>query len=95
MTLFLFSYAFLCIPFLFCYLFFGRLLDDREQRNSESSLAQLLRTDQAVSRRYNDHGGGLLNPTQILGQSPRKSKCVLFLSHHRFIHCIYFIYFLY
>ncbi|XP_018397064.1 PREDICTED: protein similar [Cyphomyrmex costatus] len=49
------------------------LLDDREQRNSESSLVQLLRTDQAVSRRYNDHGGGLLNPTQILGQTPRKN----------------------
>ncbi|XP_011696892.1 PREDICTED: uncharacterized protein LOC105455341 [Wasmannia auropunctata] len=49
------------------------LLDDREQRNSDSSLAQLLRTDQAVSRRYNDHGGGLLNPTQILGQAPRKN----------------------
>ncbi|KYQ50321.1 Hypoxia-inducible factor 1-alpha [Trachymyrmex zeteki] len=49
------------------------LLDDREQRNSESSLAQLLRTDQAVSRRYNDHGGGLLNSTQILGQTPRKN----------------------
>ncbi|XP_071573647.1 uncharacterized protein Sima [Temnothorax nylanderi] len=49
------------------------LLDDREQRNSESSLAQLLRTDQAVSRRYNDHGGGLLNPTQLLGQTPRKN----------------------
>ncbi|XP_011874728.1 PREDICTED: protein similar isoform X2 [Vollenhovia emeryi] len=47
------------------------LLDDREQRNSESSLVQLLRTDQAVSRRYNDHGGGLLNP-QLLGQTPRK-----------------------
>ncbi|XP_012535066.1 protein similar isoform X2 [Monomorium pharaonis] len=49
------------------------LLDDREQRNSESSLAQLLRTDQAVSRRYNDHGGGLLNTMQILGQAPRKN----------------------
>ncbi|XP_011644069.1 uncharacterized protein LOC105431526 isoform X1 [Pogonomyrmex barbatus] len=48
------------------------LLDDRE-RGSESSLAQLLRTDQAVSRRYNDHGGGLLNPTQLLGQTLRKN----------------------
>ncbi|XP_070522576.1 uncharacterized protein Sima isoform X2 [Cardiocondyla obscurior] len=56
------------------------LFDDREQRNSDSSLAQLLRTDQAVSRRYNDHGGGLLNPTQILGQTFRKSKNVVFES---------------
>ncbi|XP_012057137.1 PREDICTED: uncharacterized protein LOC105620242 [Atta cephalotes] len=57
------------------------LLDDRE-RNSESSLAQLLRTDQAVSRRYNDHGGGLLNSTQILGQTPRKN--MLFESNRWF-----------
>ncbi|XP_029171939.1 hypoxia-inducible factor 1-alpha-like isoform X2 [Nylanderia fulva] len=47
------------------------LLDDREQRGSESSLAQLLRTDQAVSRRYNDHGGGLMNP--LFGQIPKKN----------------------
>ncbi|XP_050444881.1 uncharacterized protein LOC126848222 isoform X2 [Cataglyphis hispanica] len=48
------------------------LLDDREQRGSESSLAQLLlRTDQAVSRRYNDHGGGLMNP--LFGQITKKN----------------------
>ncbi|XP_029661512.1 uncharacterized protein LOC115234518 isoform X2 [Formica exsecta] len=47
------------------------LLDDREQRGSESSLAQLLRTDQAVSRRYNDHGGGLMNP--LFGQISKKN----------------------
>ncbi|KAG7204062.1 hypothetical protein KM043_001916 [Ampulex compressa] len=49
------------------------LVEDRDQRGSDSSLAQLLRTDQAVSRRYNDHGGGLVNPAQVLGQMPRKS----------------------
>ncbi|XP_012231010.1 hypoxia-inducible factor 1-alpha isoform X2 [Linepithema humile] len=49
------------------------LFDDREQRGSESSLAQLLRTDQAVSRRYNDHGGGLMNPAHIFEQTSRKS----------------------
>jgi len=74
--------------------FFDRLLDDRE-RNSESSLAQLLRTDQAVSRRYNDHGGGLLNSTQILGQTPRKSKHVFFLLVRYFIYYTNFIFFLY
>ncbi|KAL6444881.1 hypothetical protein ACFW04_002123 [Cataglyphis niger] len=48
------------------------LLDDREQRGSESSLAQLLlRTDQAVSRRYNDHGGGLMN--SLFGQITKKN----------------------
>ncbi|KAI4472834.1 hypothetical protein M0802_016482, partial [Mischocyttarus mexicanus] len=47
--------------------------EDREQRDVDSSLAQLLRTDQAVARRYNDHGGGLVNPVQVLGQIPRKN----------------------
>ncbi|XP_025263937.1 hypoxia-inducible factor 1-alpha isoform X2 [Camponotus floridanus] len=50
------------------------LLDDREQRGSESSLAQLLRTDQAVSRRYNDHGGGLMNP--LFGQISKKNTAL-------------------
>lgn len=49
------------------------LADDRDQRDVDSSLAQLLRTDQAVSRRYNDHGGGLVDPVQVLGQIPRKN----------------------
>ncbi|XP_043491442.1 uncharacterized protein LOC122517129 isoform X2 [Polistes fuscatus] len=49
------------------------LAEDREQRDVDSSLAQLLRTDQVVSRRYNDHGGGLVNPVQVLGQIPRKN----------------------
>lgn len=53
---------------------FYRLVEDRDQRDVDSSLAQLLRTDQAVARRYNDHGGGLVNPVQVLGQIPRKSK---------------------
>lgn len=50
------------------------MIDDKEQRPSDSSLAQLLKTDQIVSRKYNDHGGGLVNPVQVLGQIPRKSK---------------------
>ncbi|XP_046815692.1 uncharacterized protein LOC124422817 isoform X1 [Vespa crabro] len=49
------------------------LVEDRDQRDVDSSLAQLLRTDQAVARRYNDHGGGLVNPVQVLGQIPRKN----------------------
>ncbi|EFN75728.1 hypothetical protein EAI_09730 [Harpegnathos saltator] len=50
------------------------LSDDREQRGSESSLAQLLRTEQVTaSRRYNDYGGGLVNPAQVFGQIPRKN----------------------
>lgn len=51
-----------------------RMLDEKEQRMTDSSLAQLLKTDQVVSRIYNDHGGGLVNPVQVLGQIPRKSK---------------------
>lgn len=53
--------------------FSRRLLTEKEQRTTDSSLAQLLKTDQ-VSRKYNDHGGGLVNPVQVLGQIPRKSK---------------------
>nr|XP_034192660.1 protein similar-like isoform X1 [Osmia lignaria] len=49
------------------------MLDEKEQRTSDSSLAQLLKTDQVVSRKYNDHGGGLVNPVQVLGQIPRKN----------------------
>nr|XP_012150065.1 PREDICTED: hypoxia-inducible factor 3-alpha isoform X1 [Megachile rotundata] len=49
------------------------IVDDKEQRTSDSSLAQLLKTDQVVSRKYNDHGGGLVNPVQVLGQIPRKN----------------------
>ncbi|XP_014477700.1 PREDICTED: protein similar isoform X2 [Dinoponera quadriceps] len=49
------------------------LAEDREQRGSESSLAQLLRTEQVASRRYNDYGGGLVNPAQIFGQMPKKN----------------------
>ncbi|XP_031848745.2 HIF-1 transcription factor component sima isoform X1 [Nomia melanderi] len=49
------------------------MLDEKEQRMTDSSLAQLLKTDQVVSRKYNDHGGGLVNPVQVLGQIPRKS----------------------
>lgn len=49
------------------------LIDDREQRGSESSLAQLLRTEQVASRRYNDHGGGLINTAQVFGQIPKKN----------------------
>ncbi|CAD1479825.1 unnamed protein product, partial [Heterotrigona itama] len=48
------------------------LLTEKEQRTTDSSLAQLLKTDQ-VSRKYNDHGGGLVNPVQVLGQIPRKN----------------------
>ena len=55
--------------------FSRRLLTEKEQRTTDSSLAQLLKTDQ-VSRKYNDHGGGLVNPVQVLGQIPRKSKWV-------------------
>lgn len=51
-----------------------RMLAEKEQRTSDSSLAQLLKTDQVVSRKYNDHGGGLVNPVQVLGQIPRKSE---------------------
>ncbi|XP_015440217.1 PREDICTED: protein similar isoform X1 [Dufourea novaeangliae] len=47
--------------------------EKKEQRPSESSLAQLLKTEQIVSRKYNDHGGGLVNPVQVLGQLPRKN----------------------
>ncbi|XP_076667210.1 HIF-1 transcription factor component sima isoform X2 [Andrena cerasifolii] len=50
------------------------MIDDKEQRPSDSSLAQLLKTDQIVSRKYNDHGGGLVNPVQVLGQIPRKNS---------------------
>ncbi|XP_076656924.1 HIF-1 transcription factor component sima isoform X2 [Halictus rubicundus] len=49
------------------------MLDEKDQRMSDSSLAQLLKTDQVVSRKYNDHGGGLVNPVQVLGQIPRKN----------------------
>ncbi|KAG9434019.1 hypothetical protein HZU67_04570 [Apis mellifera carnica] len=49
------------------------MLAEKEQRTSDSSLAQLLKTDQVVSRKYNDHGGGLVNPVQVLGQIPRKN----------------------
>ncbi|XP_017761384.1 PREDICTED: protein similar [Eufriesea mexicana] len=49
------------------------MIAEKEQRTSDSSLAQLLKTDQVVSRKYNDHGGGLVNPVQVLGQIPRKS----------------------
>lgn len=57
-----------------------RMLAEKEQRTSDSSLAQLLKTDQVVSRKYNDHGGGLVNPVQVLGQIPRKSEwCSLFI----------------
>ncbi|XP_076235560.1 HIF-1 transcription factor component sima [Calliopsis andreniformis] len=49
------------------------IIDEKERRTSDSSLAQLLKTDQAVSRKYNDHGGGLVNPVQVLGQIPRKN----------------------
>lgn len=73
------------------FFFFDRLVDDREQRNSESSLAQLLRTDQAVSRRYNDHGGGLLNPTQLLGQTPRKSKRIFSRSSFYLFYLFFYI----
>lgn len=52
------------------------MLAEKEQRTSDSSLAQLLKTDQVVSRKYNDHGGGLVNPVQVLGQIPRKSECL-------------------
>ncbi|XP_019887026.1 hypoxia-inducible factor 1-alpha isoform X1 [Ooceraea biroi] len=52
------------------------LLDDREQRGSESTLAQMLRTDQMILRQYNDHGGGLMNPTQILGQTSKKPDAI-------------------
>ncbi|XP_076380332.1 HIF-1 transcription factor component sima isoform X1 [Megalopta genalis] len=48
------------------------MLDEKDQRMTDSSLAQLLKTDQVVSRKYNDHGGGLVNPVQVLGQIPRK-----------------------
>ncbi|KOC66656.1 Hypoxia-inducible factor 1-alpha, partial [Habropoda laboriosa] len=48
------------------------MVTEKEQRTSDSSLAQLLKTDQVVSRKYNDHGGGLVNPVQVLGQIPRK-----------------------
>ncbi|OAD54410.1 Hypoxia-inducible factor 1-alpha, partial [Eufriesea mexicana] len=50
------------------------MIAEKEQRTSDSSLAQLLKTDQVVSRKYNDHGGGLVNPVQVLGQIPRKSE---------------------
>ncbi|XP_066601535.1 protein similar isoform X2 [Prorops nasuta] len=46
-------------------------------RSNDSSLAQLLRTDQIASRRYNDHGGGLVNPMQVLGQICRKSNTAI------------------
>ncbi|XP_076756551.1 HIF-1 transcription factor component sima [Xylocopa sonorina] len=49
------------------------MVAEKEQRTSDSSLAQLLKTDQVVSRKYNDHGGGLVNPVQVLGQIPRKN----------------------
>ncbi|CAL7951157.1 unnamed protein product [Xylocopa violacea] len=49
------------------------MVAEKEQRTSDSSLAQLLKTDQVVSRKYNDHGGGLVNPVQVLGQMPRKN----------------------
>ncbi|CAK9813264.1 Hypoxia-inducible factor 1-alpha [Anthophora quadrimaculata] len=49
------------------------MVTEKEQRTSDSSLAQLLKTDQVVSRKYNDHGGGLVNPVQVLGQIPRKN----------------------
>lgn len=82
----------------FCCFFSGRLLDDREQRGSESSLAQLLlRTDQAVSRRYNDHGGGLMNP--LFGQITKKSEHTF--SQSPYLHalslcvCNYIFYFYY
>lgn len=61
---------------------FYRMLDEKEQRTSDSSLAQLLKTDQVVSRKYNDHGGGLVNPVQVLGQIPRKSKLPLIPARH-------------
>ncbi|XP_071868413.1 HIF-1 transcription factor component sima isoform X1 [Bombus fervidus] len=48
-------------------------LTEKEQRTTDSSLAQLLKMDQVVSRKYNDHGGGLVNPVQVLGQIPRKN----------------------
>ncbi|XP_017879539.1 hypoxia-inducible factor 1-alpha isoform X2 [Ceratina calcarata] len=49
------------------------MVTEKEQRTSDSSLAQLLKTDQVVSRKYNDHGGGLVNPVQVLGQIPRRN----------------------
>lgn len=53
--------------------FSDRLSDEREPR--ESSLTQLLRTEQAAaSKRYNEYGGGLVNPAQVFGQIPKKSK---------------------
>lgn len=66
----------------FSSLSFHRLSDDREQHESESSLSQLLRTEQMTSpRRYNDYGGSLVNPAQVFGQVPRKSKRIQ-VSHH-------------
>ncbi|XP_043254659.1 protein similar-like [Colletes gigas] len=50
------------------------MLEEKEHRQSDSNTAQLLKTDhQVLSRKYNDHGGGLVNPVQVLGQIPRKS----------------------
>lgn len=44
-----------------------------------SSLAQLLKTpsDQSM-KKLTDHGGGLVNPAQVLGQISRKSEGLLF-----------------
>ncbi|XP_012275539.1 hypoxia-inducible factor 1-alpha isoform X2 [Orussus abietinus] len=41
-------------------------------RGTDSSLAQLLRSD-SETRKYNDHGGGLVDPAQVLDQVYRKS----------------------
>ncbi|XP_053984821.1 hypoxia-inducible factor 3-alpha isoform X2 [Hylaeus volcanicus] len=50
------------------------IIDEKDQRPSDSSLAQLLKTDhQVVSKKFSDHGGGLVNPVQVLGQIPRKN----------------------
>ncbi|XP_015588167.1 hypoxia-inducible factor 1-alpha isoform X2 [Cephus cinctus] len=51
----------------------SKWINKEQEPNMSSSLAQLLKTDAKSTKKCNDHGGGLVDPTDVLGQAYKKS----------------------